>query len=111
MRLGHVSHFAIETLCKSGGRAERDGGEIGRFRDADLRIGLRDRAFRGGDIGTALQQLRRNPERNAGGFVLSAAAGNRKRRCGLAGQQRDGMFVLGAQNADVRYPALGSAFN
>ena len=64
-RLGAVKRLCLARVLEAARRLQRDLREEGRARDADLRIGRGDVAFRGGDVGAALQERRRN----AGGHV------------------------------------------
>ena len=69
-RLGHSSHFAIERLWNPAEALNVTVGKKAVLRDADLRIRLGDRAFRGGDIGAPLQKLGRNADRDRRGTCL-----------------------------------------
>jgi len=63
---------------------------------------LRHQALGCGDVGAAFQQSRGNAKRNGRRWSFQGLNGDRKGRSGLANQQRDGMFILRTQNAELR---------
>ena len=88
-----------------------DRGKEGRLRDADLRVRLRHRAFRGSDIGAAFQKLGGNAQRNGGRIALKSLWEAQK-STRLADQKRDRMFVLRRRTPDwcpaLRWLSIGT---
>ena len=102
------NQIAHRRALKSAGRTERVRvGEKGGFGHADLSIGRRHIALRRSDVGTAFEQLRRNGQGNRrgrlkGGIGLAGQRGDGEIRGRPAQQQRDGVLVLRALDANVR---------
>ena len=87
--------------------AESEGGIKGRRGDSDLFIGGGHLAFGGGDIGAAFEQRRGHADGNGRRRVLEREGGDIQFGGGLAGEHRDGVFVLRAGDSEVLQLRLG----
>ena len=87
---------------EAGEGREVECGEVGGAGDADALVGLVDAALGGGDVGTALEKLRWQADRNGWRqrverLLSESEAGGR-----LADEHGDGVLELGSLDVDVR---------
>ena len=75
--------------------------EVRRLGDTDLRVRGRHLTFRGGNVGTPLEQLRRAHRRESAGIARSAIRPDRQVRRRLTDQYGNRVFDLRALHADV----------
>ena len=95
----------VPVHCNTAGQA--DIGEIGGHRNADQRILLLHGSFRGGDVGTPLEQRRRNADRNSGDGAGEQIGSDRKFGRRAADQDGDGMFELRALHQRIERLRFG----
>ena len=82
-------------------RAQRDVGVVRGLCDADERVGGGDAALGGGDVWTALQQLRRKAGGDGGRIAGEWLLGDVEGGCGFADQDGDGVLILRAVHAKI----------
>ena len=82
--------------------AQQDSGEECRPADTDLRVRLSDRPLGAGDVRSPLQEFRRKARRYGRWICFPLSFQDLECRRGLADEDRDRVFVLGAGNGQIR---------
>jgi ribosomal protein L34E len=84
------------------GRRQQQLWKVSGNRDTDLRVRRRDAALRRGDVGSALEKLRRKAGRNVGRHRDARHGLDREFRGRLADESADRVLELGAEDSEVR---------
>ena len=100
---------AVQGRLREASRGrERDGGIIGRYRDADRSVLRLHRPLGGRDVGPPLEERRGNADGNGGQRRQGSAAGNVQILRILADQNGNRVGVLGARDAETDQAGLGA---
>src|SRR5208282_2359795 len=86
---------------EAAGGGEQDRREIGSFGHPDFRVRLSDGTLGSRNVRAPLKKLGRNASRDCQRICRQRIRGQRKCRGGFAGENRDGVFILRAQDTKV----------